>query len=324
MEQSHLVKLIKKWIAGKASPDERIQLEEKWNSALQDESYLQSLSEQEREKLRASSFQNVWKNIYQQEKNRQQARKPAKRVPIYVRQKFWMVATSIVLLLSIGIPTLYKFYYESAWLTISTPAGKRRQIILPDQSLIIINGNSSVRFAREWNMKQIREVWLEGEAYFSVQHTKNHQKFIVHTSDSLKVEVLGTKFNVSNRQGDTRIVLQEGKVKVSNPTKDYVMKPGEAVNYSAQKHTITSEIVQVQPIVSWKDKIRLYQDVPIQDIFKELRESHGIQVVYKNQAIKHEVFNGSVPNDSIELLFEKIEKLYSIKVTREKEMYIIE
>ncbi|QHT67479.1 FecR family protein [Rhodocytophaga rosea] len=324
MEQRHLVKLIKKWVAGKASPDERIQLEEKWNNALQDESYLQSLPEQEREDLRTTSFQNVWKGIYAQEKNRQPARKPAKKVPLYARRTFWMAAASLVLLLAIGIPALYKFYYESAWLTISTPAGKRRQIKLPDQSLVIINGNSSVRFAKEWDQAQIREVWLKGEAYFSVQHTASHQKFIVHTSDGLKVEVLGTKFNVFNRQGDTRIVLQEGKVKVSDPTKDYVMKPGEAVSYSAQMHTITPEIVQVQPIVSWKDKIRLYRDVSIQDIFKELQESHGIRVEYKNQSIKHEVFNGSVPNDSIELLFDKIEKLYAVNVTKLNGVYIIE
>jgi ferric-dicitrate binding protein FerR (iron transport regulator) len=71
---------------------------------------------------------------------------------------------------------------------------------LPDNSTVILNANSSLRYQENWEAELLREVWVDGEAFFSVVHTHNHQRFRVNVTDDLKVEVLGTEFNVKDRR----------------------------------------------------------------------------------------------------------------------------
>jgi ferric-dicitrate binding protein FerR (iron transport regulator) len=155
---------------------------------------------------------------------------PAKRISTSAFYTYyWQIAAAVVFVVAVGMLMLHRFN-QNALTTQRTSFGKQKEIVLPDQSVVILNGNSSVRYAAAWNTEKAREVWLEGEAYFSVQHTQNHQKFIVHTHDGFQVEVLGTKFSVNNRKKATSVVLQEGKVKVSDASSTYIMQPGEMVS----------------------------------------------------------------------------------------------
>jgi ferric-dicitrate binding protein FerR (iron transport regulator) len=129
---------------------------------------------------------------------------------------------------------------------------------------------------------------------------------------------------VNNRNKATNVVLQEGKVKVSNASSTYIMKPGEMVSYSSKKPQLIPKKVNAQVLVAWKDNVLLFKDETLQMVFNRLQESHGIKVRFSNPAMAEEVFNGSVPSDFVELLFDKIEKLYGVEVTQENDVYIIE
>lgn len=89
----------------------------------------------------------------------------------------------------------------------ATQYGEQRVVELPDHSVVSLNANSTLRFRNDWSQANtLREVWLDGEAFFSVQKQEGAAgpaKFIVHTND-LDVEVLGTRFNVSNRMAGGR------------------------------------------------------------------------------------------------------------------------
>lgn len=330
MEKRDLAALIRKRLAGRTTPQENEHLEKVWQQAQEDESYLQSLPESEREALQASMYQHVWQAIRKHET--QPAPLPAplpEKIPVPARVlplrsfPYRAVAASVALLLILGF-FAHRLLTQSQWQVAQTDFGKKREIVLPDESVVILNGHSSIRYATHWDSQQPREVWLEGEAYFSVQHTRSHQKFIVHTPDQLKIEVLGTKFNVLNRRGDTKVVLQEGKVQVSDASKNYVMHPGEMISYVAKQARLIPSTINPKPVVSWKDKVRLFHDETLQSIFEELEDSHGIRVEYRNDAIRRELFSGSVPSDSVEQLFEKIEKIYSIKVTQKEGVYVLQ
>ncbi|MGD1895272.1 MAG: FecR family protein [Cyclobacteriaceae bacterium] len=78
----------------------------------------------------------------------------------------------------------------------ATDYGEIRTLTLPDSSRVTLNANSAIHYAAKWDVDVAREVWLDGEAYFSVTHTQNDQPFIVHVTDGLRVNVLGTEFNV--------------------------------------------------------------------------------------------------------------------------------
>src|SRR5690606_4200493 len=100
---------------------------------------------------------------------------------------------------------------------------------------IILNGNSRISYKKRWGMNGVREVILNGEAYFAVSHTVNQQKFIVHTSDGVHVEVLGTEFTVSNRPHKTRVVLNSGTIQLNIKDQQieekFTMLPGDLVEF---------------------------------------------------------------------------------------------
>ncbi|MDJ1497320.1 FecR domain-containing protein [Cytophagaceae bacterium DM2B3-1] len=317
MEPLQLTELIRKVRAGTATVAEKDLLEAHWNQSVEDQEFLTGLSETEYSGLGNTMYQNILQTIKTKEDIA--AGEEAKVIPLSSNR--WIWAAAIVILL-VSVMSIW-IYTKNSLQIEETAFGNRREIVLPDQSVVVLNGNSSIRYATDWNPEQNREVWIEGEAYFSVKHTKNHQKFIVHTPDKLLIEVLGTKFNVSNRRGITNVVLQEGKVKVSDTESTYVMKPGEMVSYSATRPLLTPQNTNPRAATSWKDNLLLYQDESLDSIANQLHDSYGIEVEFRDTSLKKELFTGSVSADSVDQLFEKFEKLYQTKITKQDNHYII-
>jgi len=197
-------------------------------------------------------------------------------------------------------------------------------VTLPDQSVVMLNGNSSLRYSKDWTANTDRDVWLEGEGFFTVKHTANHNRFTVHTPDELTIQVLGTQFNVTNRNGKTDVVLQEGSVRLEDKNSSYLMKPNEMVHYTEHQQAFVAEKVAVPEKVSWKTNLLIYSNETVGSIVDQLSDSYGWKVEFENAGVRDEIFNGSIPTDSIEVFFEKIEKLYGVTVEKQDdEEYVI-
>lgn len=97
--------------------------------------------------------------------------------------------------------------------TIAKPGAKSR-LLLPDGSVVWLNSGSRISYPVNFT-DSLREVELEGEAYFDVAKDPGHP-FIVHTRD-INIKVLGTAFNVKCYPGDnkTEATLIRGLVQVS-------------------------------------------------------------------------------------------------------------
>lgn len=98
---------------------------------------------------------------------------------------------------------------------VAAASGARSQLLLPDGSKVWLNSNSKLHYNQSFN-DSIREVFLDGEAYFDV--VKNPERpFIVHTS-AIDIRVLGTAFNVKSYDSDKTIetTLIRGSVEVTN------------------------------------------------------------------------------------------------------------
>ena len=83
---------------------------------------------------------------------------------------------------------------EQAISSVVTKNGNRTKIVLPDGSQVWLNAGSNLDYNNSTFNQELREVSLNGEAYFDV--TKNPDKpFIIHTK-KMDIKVLGTVFNV--------------------------------------------------------------------------------------------------------------------------------
>jgi ferric-dicitrate binding protein FerR (iron transport regulator) len=131
---------------------------------------------------------------------------------------------------------------------------EKRRVILPDGTKVYMNEKSTLAYKGSWKEKETRRVQLSGEAYFQVEE-KVHQGqkigFVVSTRD-LKVEVVGTEFNVQSRIEQTRVFLNSGKVqlRINGQSEAIAMKPGEMVEYSAYSGAIKSKPDKLR-FISW-------------------------------------------------------------------------
>lgn len=142
------------------------------------------------------------------------------------------------------------------FITLKTNRGGQLNFKLPDGSLVWLNSETTLIYPVAFG-KSSRKVELYGEAYFEVNKEKVNDmpvSFIVDAG-SQQINVLGTKFNVSNYQSEEikTTTLVEGSVEVIGNMKSVRLTPNQQF---VQGHDF-SKVVQVnaQDYVGWKDGV---------------------------------------------------------------------
>lgn len=229
-----------------------------------------------------------------------------------------VAAVTILLTLSIS---LYLLNYDYPR-TIATGYGQIKEITLPDGSAVVLNANSMLEYAKNWEAGHDREIWLRGEAFFEVAKLADKQdtsfiKFIVHVG-GLDVEVVGTQFNVNNRNGAVKVVLNEGKVRVkAKDGKEVNMVPGEMLSYLEKSKAILKEYVDPEKHISWRNYHLIFEGEPLHKIANILETNYGVQVIFADPQLSEKKITGILPSDSLEVILEALETIYSIKIEKQ-------
>lgn len=234
----------------------------------------------------------------------------ASRIPKY---SLWYGTAAAILI--IGISSLYWVIPQSPT-GYATTFGETKTITLPDSSTVILNSNSSLRLNSDWKVSAIREVWLDGEAFFSVTHKKNNQPFKVKTSENVDIEVLGTTFNVYHRH-QTKIVLNSGRIQLSLPTatanEKILMKPGELVEYDEKKYV--KRTVDPKVYTSWTHNTVLLNRTSLRELLHMIKDNYGVDVVV-NESLLDQTISGSMPVTDSESLLRQIAKAFRLTVVK--------
>lgn len=245
-----------------------------------------------------------------------------RRIPVWKPgriQSFLMAASVAALVLTLAYVT--RSYW--AMRTIATDYGEVRSVVLPDGSCVTLNANSELQLPRFsfGTVLSAREVFLKGEAEFSVAHTPTHDHFRVHMADDVEVVVLGTEFVVNTRRNNTRVELNRGKVQLRYPTPTQIntltMRPGDWVNLSAggQAKRGRNEDKQL-PAATWKNYQYDFQRTPMPEIANLLADNFGLTVQLDSALARRKVTGTFHAHNADELLQALIE-LFDIDVVRE-------
>lgn len=216
-----------------------------------------------------------------------------KQKPGFTTQKliYYAVAASLVLLISLS----FLFFYQTKT-TYSSANAEIQQYQFPDSSLVVLNADSKVSYKKfSWNKNRI--VSLEGEAFFDVKHGR---EFIVET-DEATIMVLGTTFNVYSRDGLFSVKCKTGRIVVksklfeSTDTLSSMDALDIAVSkFDGAKKYSTTEI----NAASWINGEFYYNDVPLDDVLKELERQFNVQV-NTSENIKTRHYSGYFRNDDL-------------------------
>lgn len=97
---------------------------------------------------------------------------------------------------------------------LTTAIGEQRAVRLADRSVVHLNTDTRVEIRFTDTSREVR--LIQGEALFTVERDVN-RPFRVY-ADDIKVEALGTQFNVRRRASDTIVSVVEGRVAVVGPS----------------------------------------------------------------------------------------------------------
>lgn len=247
---------------------------------------------------------------------------PKVRVGIVIKLKSFRFAAAVAgILIVSSILCLYLF--QSPYYVVKTGYNARKEVKLPDGSRVTLNSNSELKYLKFENNKP-REVWIQGEGFFQVSHKKNSQKFIVHTND-LDVKVVGTTFNVNNREERTDVVLSTGAISlgIKGSGKEVMLTPGEMVHYKRGTGAVRKRPANVKKYTSWKENYLVFENDSLEYIFDVLRNNYNLRIEAKDPEILRKRFTATIQADQPELLLKGILQAHSLKLTRKKGYILI-
>jgi len=194
--------------------------------------------------------------------------------------------------------------------TISTPKGGQYQVVLADGTKVWLNAASTLTYPTVFNGK-IREVILEGEAYFEVKKSKT-QTFTVNTRGQ-QIEVLGTHFNVNaySDEGDIKTTLLEGSVrlttldrqqKINRNSKTATLVPGQQATTTASEK-ITVQAADIEQAMAWKKGEFSFSGRRVDEVMRQIARWYDVDIEYRTDVSNKELM-GSVSrfNDIREVL----------------------
>lgn len=308
-ELSYLIDRMKKGIA----TEEEIQkLELFWRQSENTETLMHDHTDEELARIGGDMFQQIQSRINVQ---------GASTRGLWTHTHLYRAAAVILVMIAVSV----WFYASSSSMTeITTDFGERRTVTLPDQSTVVLNGNSSLRYSSAWNNNAPREIWIEGEGFFSVTHQENDQKFIVHT-EKIDVEVLGTKFNVRARENVSEVMLTEGKVRLASPvhpqSDEMLLKPGEVATVDGDG--FSKRTAKREQFTSWLNNKLYFDRTTLGEVALMLKDTYGLDVRFEDPTLKLKELSGEISSATEDDILLAITETFNLRFRRDGRSVII-
>lgn len=225
---------------------------------------------------------------------------------------------------------------------------KTQRFVLPDSSEVILDPLSEITWNEPFSNNK-RDIVLKGRAGFKVAKDKTRPFTVI--SGQLATTALGTQFIVTAFEQDEFITVQlyEGRVVVkaadsinTKLKKDFYLAPGEELLYSNKQHiasvrrfTGNNEVAgkKVQEENNSADQPSLpadkgswymFNNQPLAQVFKQLEEMYGVEILYSSTDIEKMYFIGKFSKtDSVSNILKQIAALNNLTVTRQNNTYTI-
>jgi transmembrane sensor len=218
---------------------------------------------------------------------------------------------------------------------VEAPRGAKSFVAMSDGTKIWLNAGSKITYQHSYN-QQNRNIYLEGEAYFTVARNRI-LPFYVHSS-GISIKALGTSFNVK-AYPDEKIIettLVEGMVSIESTGKtgkkekiiikpnqkasfykeseSFAVKPGISYN-EALKESRKPKIerikvdkkVDTEIYTSWKDKRWVFKKQKLSDFAVMLERLYDVNIIFQDEELKHYSLTGSFDEENFEQVLQAIQ-----------------
>ena len=166
------------------------------------------------------------------------------------------------------------------WL--QTAPGEHREVALSDGTRIELNGATRLGLDRS----DLRVARLErGEAVFHVRHDAG-RPFSV-TSGALRVQDVGTVFDVSRSGSRLDVAVAEGSVLFQPGADAVALVAGEALSAREDTHQLVRSSVPRELVGGWRGGRLAFNEEPLSVVVEALRRRDGVEVLLESGLSDH-------------------------------------
>jgi len=192
---------------------------------------------------------------------------------------------------------------EMTYNALSTPKGGWYQLTLSDGTKVWLNSVSSLTYPVSFNGAE-REVTLEGEAYFEVDHTLPQAKdrpFRVHIKSAsqhgdMSVMVLGTRFNINAYSDEDAVntTLVDGAVKVAKDREETLLRPGQQALMEDQDARLKIAPAHIDAVLAWKNGEFHFDSTDIRPIMRQIARWYDVEIAYAESNLDAILYSGGI------------------------------
>lgn len=231
----------------------------------------------------------------------------------------WLKVAAVLFILTGAAWSFYRIQLN-AYDTISSGKTVLTEV-LPDGSNVTLNKNAVLSYKKDFkgNTRSVR--LEEGEVFFDISRDKT-KPFIIDV-DEVSIRVLGTAFNVKQKDNFTEIIVERGLVRVSRNNQQVDLSKGEKLIVRKDEAEFHKELNKDQLYNYYRTKIFSADNTPLWRMVEILNEAYQSDIIIDNPELRDLPLNTTFKNESLDTILLVIAETFEIKVVREGEKILL-
>ncbi len=227
----------------------------------------------------------------------------------------WAAAAVIIpFLMLLGAALQGRWFSQSQYNEVVVANGDKVTLTLSDNSTVVLNSGSKFRYPTQFGIFE-RRVYLEGQAYFTIENSASRE-FIVDMGDA-SVTVLGTEFDVEayNRSESITVTLDSGSVSFECPTGEYLLKEKQQLTFDARSLVASVSDITRDESATWRHNVLSLERTPMSDLLGKLSRQYGVEFKIVDQVVLKYTYSLHSDNQQLEELLSSIERITPVRFT---------
>ncbi|WEK33854.1 MAG: FecR domain-containing protein [Candidatus Pseudobacter hemicellulosilyticus] len=311
MEAKHIRQLFKQYLLGQA-PESQQDLVDNWYHSFDNTPV--ELTNREKQ----ATAQEIWDRIAAEVLTEKKVR----RIPAFLK-----VAAAAAVVLTAGL-TWYLLQPGSpadnpAFTVLSTRNGERSVITIKDGTRLTLNAGTTVRVYNDFTRERKLQL-VDGEVFFDVQQDPA-RPFLIE-SDSLRIQVLGTTFNIAAYQQlhNISVGVVSGSISVRNQRQlQQVLKANQGLVYDKAGQYFRATMVDSSQF-AWRQGRLVLNDLSFQEMALLMEKNFGVTVITTDETIQNTKYTSELLSSmTAEQAVEVLAAIHHLKIDKKNNQFIL-
>jgi ferric-dicitrate binding protein FerR (iron transport regulator) len=234
----------------------------------------------------------------------------------------WKRVAAILALILTGALSwmIYRQWTNAGWTELASLDAPVKKT-LSDSSRVTLNKGATLEYPKQFATSK-RLVKLKGEAFFEV--TKNPEQPFEVAVNQLTVRVLGTSFNIRESDSATVIIVETGKVRISDPDNQIDLLAGEQITIRKTDNNWSKSKQPDKLYQYYRTRSFSCDSTPLWKLVEVLNEAYDAKISIINPSIRDLPITTVFENQPLDEVLSIIQQTLDITITRKDDLIYVE